>query len=313
MYVGSLFSGIGGIELGFMQAGCDVAWAIEKETSCCKTYNYNFPGVRLLKCDIRHAKLNDLASVDILTAGFPCQPFSVAGSQRGFDDPRGNLFYQVTRFAETFHPRFIFLENVSNLMEHDKGRTFITIHNELISRGYIIRYKVLRSSEYGGVPQIRDRIYIIAFRDVRDCDKFEFPPKMKLETDIESIVKRNEKKHNIYYYCEDGKKRYERLKRIVNRRDCIYRVYHDSIKPTMNHMCPTLTASMGTQRDQVPLLLDDYGIRKLTIKECLQFQGFPHSFRFPQNITIDDAYKQIGNSVTVPVVQRIAQVLLSLS
>ena len=305
MTVGSLFSGIGGIDLAFQQAGFEIKWAIEKDEACCKTYRYNFPSGNLLESDIHNVNLASLSKVDVIVAGFPCQSFSVAGKQRGFSDPRGNAFFEIQRYILWDEPRFVFLENVPNLIDHDNGKTFNVIHNVFSELGYVIRYRVLRSSLYGGVPQIRDRIYMVAFREQEDCDCFSFPDQIDMKFTIEDVLKRNTKKHNIYYYGADDPF-YHYAKRFVKRNDSIYRVYHDSIKITQNHMCPTLTASMGIRDNQVHLVLDDFGIRKLTVRECLAFQGFPKDFRFPQTITIFDAYKQIGNSVCVPVIKRIA-------
>lgn len=302
--VGSLFSGIGGIDLAFKQAGCRISWVIENDAACCKTYRHNFKDTMLIEQDVHFVDPSTLCSVDIITAGFPCQPFSVAGKQKGFDDARGHLFYEVGKFIRTHSPRFVFLENVPNLMEHDDGKTFLIVHNVLSGLDYSIKYMVMRASEYGGVPQIRDRIYIVAFRDQEDCDKFCFPGKMNLEVSIEDVLMRNQRKSDVYYYGEDDPF-YKKVSEIVVRHDSIYRVYHDSIKVTQNHMCPTLTASMGISKNQVPLVVDDYGIRKLTLRECLDFQGFPEEFYFPNSITINDAYKQIGNTVCVPVVRRI--------
>lgn len=244
MTVGSLFSGIGGIELAFSQAGFDVSWAIENDSACCKTYRSNYPDIELIESDIRNVDEKALQRVDIITAGFPCQPFSVAGKQRGFSDPRGNLFYEVGRFVAHIRPRFLFLENVPNLIEHDEGKTFLVIHNVLSELDYSIRYRVLRASKYGGVPQIRERIYIVAFRNQVDCDAFSFPDTQELTLSIEEVLQRSKKKHEIYYYKNDDPF-YKPASRIVTRTDSIYRVYHDSIKVTQNHMCPTLTASMG--------------------------------------------------------------------
>ena len=304
--VGSLFSGIGGIDIAFQQAGYKVAWAIEKDAACCRTYQHNFKDADLIESDIRNVDPSTVDRVDVITAGFPCQPFSIAGKQRGFGDERGHLFFEVGRFIKTHKPRFVFLENVSNLMEHNEGKTFLVVHDVLADLNYSIRYCVLRASEYGGVPQIRDRIYIVAFRDQEDCDRFEFPSKMDLEITIEDVLDRKQKKHDIYYYSAEDPF-YKDASKIVTRRDSIYRVYHDSIKVTQNCMCPTLTASMGISKNQVPLVIDDFGLRKLTLQECLDFQGFPKEYYFPNSITIDDAYKQAGNSVCVPVIRRIAE------
>lgn len=306
MRVGSLFSGIGGIDIGFEQAGFSIAWALEKDVAACKTYRANYPNVKLIENDIRNVDPKDLEKVDIITAGFPCQSFSIAGKQRGLSDPRGHLFYEIGRFIKEYKPRFVFLENVPNLMEHDEGKTFLIIHNVLSELDYSIRYRVLRASEYGNTPQIRDRIYIVAFREQSDCDRFVYPEKYPLDLNIETVLKRSERKHSVYYYDRNdifGQKAFS----IVNDRSSIYRVFNNDIKIINNHMCPTLTASMGAKKDQVPLVRDNYGVRKITIQECLDFQGFPKHFRFPHSITLDDAYKQIGNSVCVPVIKRIAE------
>ena len=309
--LGSLFSGLGGIDLAFAQAGCRVLWAVEWDSACCKTYRHNFHDTRVFESDIRHVDPIRLQRIDILSAGFPCQSFSVAGKQQGFLDPRGHMFYEVGRFIAALSPRFVFLENVPNLMEHDNGKSFLVVHNVLSDLNYSIRYRVLRASEYGGLPQIRDRIYIIAFREQEDCDRFCFPERIPLDKTIGSIIHREIKQKDLYYYKKEDPF-YAKAVQIVNRKDSVYRVYHDSIKITQNKMCPTLTASMGTQRNQIPLIKDDYGIRKLTVRECLDFQGFPDSYYFPRTISINDAYKQIGNTVCVPVVKRIAAQIIHL-
>ena len=306
--VGSLFSGIGGIDLAFLQAGYNISWAIENDPACCKTYRHNFQNCNLIEADIRDINPEKLQKVGTIVAGFPCQSFSVAGKQRGFKDDRGNLFFEIIRFAKSHNPEIIFLENVPNLMEHDNGKTFNIIHSKLVELGYYLRYRVLRASEYGNVPQIRDRIYIIAFKDISKCEKFNYPEPVSLNKNANHFINRHERKHDVYYYNESDAF-FKAAKHIVTRHDCVYRVYHESIKPVQNQMCPTLTASMGNTNNQCPLVHDDYGIRKLTLRECLDFQGFPKEFYFPNTITINDAYKQIGNSVCVPVVQRIANQL----
>lgn len=309
--VASLFAGIGGIELGFAQAGFQILWAIEKDHKCCLTYRHNHKEIPLIEADICNVDPHSLSTVDVIAAGFPCQPFSIAGRQRGFCDNRGNLFYEVIRFVQAIQPRVIFLENVQNLQEHDNGRTFITIHNALVESGYYIRYRVMRASEYGNVPQIRDRIYIVAFKDIADCDVFKFPDTIPLTVSIDNIINRHEEKNRVYYYQKNDLF-FAKVREIVTDQSSIYRVYHESIKITQNHMCPTLTASMGTQRDQAPLVIDNYGIRKLTLRECLDFQGFPKDFYFPNTITIEDAYKQCGNTVCVPVVKRVAERIIKI-
>jgi len=308
MKVGSLFSGIGGIDLGFIKAGFEIAWAVENNHASCETYRANFKNTPLIEQDIRKVNAEALPPVDVITAGFPCQAFSVGGRQQGFHDDRGNLFFEIARFIKAHKPRFIFLENVANLLQHDNGHTFHVIYNTLIEYGYYIRYRVMRASEYGNIPQIRDRIYIIAFREIKDCDSFYFPEPIELKTKIHDIIDRTKRARDVYYYTKSDPFSLAAQK-IVKQKDSIYRVYHSSIKITQNCMCPTLTASMGTQKNQVHLVRDNYGVRKLTPRECLRFQGFPDTFGFPRSITLDNAYKQIGNSVCVPVIQRIAEQL----
>lgn len=306
MTIGSLFSGIGGIDLGFQQAGFDILWAIEKNHASCETYRENLKTISLIKQDIRDVDASKLPAVEGIVAGFPCQAFSVGGNQNGFKDHRGNLYFEVIRFVEKHKPRFVFLENVANLLDHDSGRTFLTIYTSLNALGYCLRYRVMRASDYGNVPQIRDRIYIVAFKSISDCDCFCFPEPLKLQLTVDAIIDRGKPVRQMYY-CRDDSAFSKKARAIVVDRSKVYRVYRDSIKAIANGLCPTLTASMGAQRNQVPLIMDDYGVRKITPNECLKFQGFPSEFYFPNTITIDDAYKQVGNSVCVPVIRRIAE------
>jgi len=304
--VGSMFAGIGGICLGFKQAGFDIVWANEIDRAACNTYRHNFGESWLVRGDVRKISPHDIPSMDVLAAGFPCQSFSIAGTQKGFSDPRGNLFFEIARIIDIKRPRAIFLENVSNLVEHDDGRTFLVIYNSLAQFGYVVKYKVMEANVYANLPQPRSRIFLAAFLDIQDCDGFDFPKPIELTTGINNIINRSERKHEIYYYHQDSEVSRKFGKRIFDRR-YIYRISDKGLIRVRNNFCPTLTANMGTYPNRVPIVRDDFGIRKLTLRECLEFQGFPQDFRFPRNITINDAYKQIGNSVCVPVVRHIAE------
>ena len=309
----SMFAGIGGICLGFKQAGYEIVWANEKDKSACNTYRHNFGESWLCESDVRNVDPREIPDFDVLTAGFPCQPFSVAGEQKGFHDSRGNLFFEITRVIDVKRPKVVFLENVSNLVEHDNGQTFLVIYNSLAQFGYAVRYKVLDAHVYGNLPQPRSRIFIVAFSDYDMCDKFSFPDPIELNVGINDIIKRSEKKHHYYYYKQDSKVTQLYGNKIVDR-NYIYRISDrkdNGLIRVRNHYCPTLTANMGYYPDRVPIVCDDYGIRKLTHRECLDFQGFNVEYEFPKNITVDDAYRQIGNSVCVPVVKRIAEKIVS--
>ena len=300
----SLFSGIGGIDLGFIQAGFDIVWANEMDAAACRTYRHNFPNTNLIEGNIKRIATSDIPDCDVLTAGFPCQPFSIAGLQKGFKDRDGNLFFEITRIIDAKRPKVVFLENVPNLMEHDDGKTFLVIFNGLAQFGYTIYYRVLASNDYGNLPQIRKRIYIVAIREDISNRLYQYPEPMELTLKSSDIINRSVKQHDIYYYTEG--KMYDRLVAHMKDRKAIYRITDTEVRWTKNQMCPTLTANMGTHKDRVHVVWDDYGIRKMTLRECLDFQGFPKEFYFPNTITIDDAYKQIGNTVSVPVIARLA-------
>ena len=301
----SLFSGIGGIDLGFQQAGFDIVWANEIDCAACKTYRHNFENATLVEGDIHKISADSIPEFEVLTAGFPCQPFSIAGLQKGFKDRDGNHFFEITRIIDAKRPKVVFLENVPNLMEHDNGKTFLVIYNGLAQFGYSVYYRVLASNEYGNLPQIRKRIYIVAVRDDIADRVFVYPEQLPLTLQSSDIIKRSEKQHEIYYYTEP--EMYQHLASHMNDRKAIYRLTDTEVRWTKNMMCPTLTANMGTHKDRVHVVWDDFGIRKLTLRECLDFQGFPKEFYFPNSITINDAYKQIGNTVSVPVIKRIAE------
>ena len=310
MKVGSLFADIGGIELGFVQAGFKTIWANEIDKDACITYRYNFPNVKLFEEDIRKLDASKLEHIDVLTAGFPCQPFSVCGNKKGFKDERGNLFFEIMRIADELHPPIIFLENVANLTEHDNGRTFNIIHNELSCRDYFIRYLVADACDYG-VPQHRTRTYIVAFKSQESCEKFEFPKKCKIEKRIFDIIDKSVKT-NERYYLQPGTYQYSKMSGAIKDKDQIYRFSDYGVQSSKEGVSFTLKANMGTWHDRIPIIKDNYGIRKITPYEALALQGFPETFKF-QNISANQAYKQIGNSVCVPVVKKIAEQIVKLS
>ncbi len=304
MKVGSLFSGIGGIDLGFAQAGFQICWANEIDPDACKTYRLNFPSTRLIEGDIKDIEPRSLEPVDVITAGFPCQSFSVCGNQKGFNDKRGNLFFEIMRIIDVLNPVIVFLENVANLTEHDNGRTFNVIHNELVCRDYSIRYVIADACDYG-IPQHRTRTYIVAFKSQEMCDNFKFPDKCILEKRIFGIIDKTAKVEDSYYLKKDSNQ-YRKLTEFIKDDKQIYRFSDYGIQSSKDGISFTLKANMGTWRERVPYIKDNYGIRKITPYECLALQGFSQGYHFPK-IPISSAYKQCGNSVVVPVVKGIAE------
>ena len=304
--VASLFAGIGGIDLGFNQAGFEIVWANELDSAACKTYRANFDDERcLVEGDIRTINPESIPNIDVLVAGFPCQPFSIASKQAGFNDRRGNLFFEIAKVIDVKRPAVIFLENVKNLIEHDNGRTFLVIYNSLAQFGYYVKYKVLNALDYGNVPQNRERIFIVAFRDYEQCKKFEFPQPLKLSSKLFEIIDRTIQKPNYYYY--NNTVYYPILNQAITDSECVYKFTDINVRKSRRGICPTLTANMGTFPNRVPIIKDNYGIRKMTPMECLSLQGFPKDFTFSKEIKIEEAYKQAGNTVCVPVVKKIAE------
>ncbi len=301
--IGSLFAGIGGIEQGFLDTkGYEVLWANEIDTRACKTYKNNFDH-KLFEQDVKKLNTSLLQKIDVLTGGFPCQAFSIAGYQKGFRDERGNIFFEILRFLDELHPRIIFLENVKNLQNHDSGRTFSVVKHQLEDRGYHLKYKVLNSAEYGNIPQNRERIYIVGFRNKNEFNNFEFPQPIQLTKTIQDFL--DSEAEDKYYYNDS--KYYSQLKQEIKKTDTIYQLRRVYVRENKNKLCPTLTANMGTGGHNVPLIKDTRDIRKLTPRECARFQGFPDSFILDNSLPQSALYKQIGNSVSIPVISVMAR------
>lgn len=301
----SLFSGIGGIDLGFIQAGFQVVWANEIDKDAAKTYRYNFGTSHLVEKDIRDVHVDEIPDFDVLIAGFPCQPFSVLGRQKGFADPRGQLFFEITRIVQNKRPRVVFLENVANLLEHDDGKTFLAVYNALVPHGYTLRYRVMDAIDYGNIPQHRTRIFVVAFRDLEACDRFCFPEEIRRTKKLNDVLYRNQQ-HDPIYYLEKQSISRDLAKKFAADKNALCQYQAKSKSYSMHRVCPTLVASMGDFPERIPVIQDDAGIRRITPYECLALQGFPADFRLP-NISLSSAYKQCGNSVVVPVVRRIAE------
>ena len=188
--IASFFAGVGGIDLGFEQTGAfKTVYANEFDPSPVQTFEQNFP-IKVDCRDIHEVKASEIPDFDVMLAGFPCQAFSVAGYRQGFNDEkgRGTLFFELVRIMKIKKPKIVFLENVKNLVSHDNGNTFNTIINELKKQHYFVKYAVLNAMEYGNIPQNRERIYIVAFKDKIAYQHFEFPFPVKLTTKLSDII-----------------------------------------------------------------------------------------------------------------------------
>lgn len=307
--VAAFFSGVGGIELGFEQTGeFRVVYANEFDKNARITYKENHPSVFLDGRDIREVRPEDIESdIDIVIGGFPCQAFSIAGYRKGFEDERGDLFFEMFKHIKKKRPRAIFIENVKNMVTHDHGNTFKVIRETLTMNGYFIKWKVLNGKDHGNVPQNRERIYIVGFTSKEAYNKFEFPEKVELTTTIHDIIDFESTKIDDYFYYKKGRQPfYDLLEETIVSQDTIYQWRRQYVRENKSGVVPTLTANMGTGGHNVPLIKADNGIRKLTPRETFNVQGFPQDYILP-NISNGQLYKQAGNSVVVPVIKRIAE------
>lgn len=298
-----LFAGIGGIRLGFEKNGFETVFANDFDPYCKATYDLNFKGAHLEVGDIAKIASSKIPDFDILLGGFPCQPFSIAGYRKGFlDTGRGDLFFEIIRIIREKKPKAVFLENVKNLKSHDSGRTFAIITTALADLGYHVKHAVLNSMQYGGVPQNRERIYIVGFRNKKQYDAFEFPEPAPLQIEVADLLEKTVDKK--YYY--DRSPLLPLLKDLVRERGVVYQWRRRYVRQNKSGVCPTLTANMGTGGHNVPLIRDHKGIRKLTPRECARLQGFPNTYKMPAELPDSRLYKQIGNSVTTTVIERVA-------
>ena len=305
-----LFAGIGGFHYALSSFGAKCVFASEWDKYAAETYETNFN----LKPhgDVTLIKENTIPNHDILCGGFPCQAFSISGKQKGFEDTRGTLFFDIARIISYHKPKIVFLENVKNLAKHDSGKTFQTILQTLDNLGYNVFSKVLNSSNFG-LPQNRERVYIVGFEKSINSENFKFPENLNIPISLEDVLEDNPNDAKIiersdieiykdFYIEEDifgnrtlpnkpiqiGK---------VNKGGQGERIYHPA-----GHAI-TLSAYGGGVGSKTGLYKINNRIRKLSTRECARIQGFPDSFII--NPTQTQAYKQFGNSVSINVLQAI--------
>lgn len=321
--VGSLFAGIGGFCAAYRRAGAQLSWANELDPHACRTYRANFPHQLIEKSIIDLEVQGDcLSPVDILTAGFPCQPFSKAGNKLGFADRRGQMFFEIIRLIKEFgadKPKILFFENVSNFKTHDGGRTFATVKEEVKKAGYWFSEpdaRILNTRLHSVIPQNRERIFMVAYsQDHFSANPFVFPEREPEENRrvVRDYLDLSERAPHIHYFKESSQ--YYPLFRdsiAAGDPDGIYQLRRIYVRENKSNSCFTLTASMGLGGHNVPVIKDQWGIRRLTPKECANLQGFDTSsadswYQLPKDVADIQLYKQIGNAVTVPLVQKMAE------
>lgn len=306
-----LFAGVGGFRLALQNLGGKCVFSSEWDKNAQITYKTNFGDTPFGDITLDETKEKIPADFDLLCAGFPCQAFSIAGYQKGFSDTRGTLFFDVEQIIQKHKPKAIFLENVKNLVAHDKGKTF-KIMLEILEQKlhYKVYYKVLNSMTHANIAQNRERIFIVAFdpTKVKNYQDFKFPTEVTLLRNIKDFLDPNKQDEKFYY--TKNHKYYKQLSQIITKQDTVYQWRRIYVRENKSNVCPTLTANMGTGGHNVPIIKDDFGIRKLTPKECFAFQGYPINKYILPNIATSKLYLQAGNSITVPMIERIGKEII---
>jgi DNA (cytosine-5)-methyltransferase 1 len=300
-----LFAGTGAFSYAFHSTNkVETVFANDLLESSESIFNLNNT-VKLTKKDLITIKENEIPEFNILTGGFPCQPFSIAGAQKGFDDERSNVFWKILSIIKAHSPKVVILENVKNLQSHENGITFKIIIENLTNCGYHVKHNIINTCKVTHIPQNRERIYIVCFKDKSLFDKFNMDFDKIENSNIMDLL--DEDVPEKYYYT-DKSAIYNELKQNVTshiKNNTIYQYRRYYVRENKHNVCPTLTANMGTGGHNVPIILDDKGIRKLTPRECFNLQGFPKDYKLPV-LADSKLYSLAGNAVSIPVVTLIA-------
>lgn len=303
MQVASLFCGIGGLDKGFVDAGYNIVWANDFDKYAVETYNANYSTPATL-ADITEFPLEKIPEFEVLIGGFPCQPFSMMGQQKGFEDTRGTLFFRIAEIIDyqikvrNHKPRAIILENVRALRTHDNGHTFARI-KEILSDD--LEYQVfdmnLNSADYG-VPQTRNRTYIVCFAN-EEVKEFSAPPTLELTYHLQDVLETNVP--DKYFLTEKIKKT------ILSNGSGGWEAKAETDLPIARPLCATMAKMHRASQDNY--VTQEKGLRRLTPRECARLQGFDsaqgHDFKIP--VSDCQAYKQFGNAVTVNVARAVAE------
>lgn len=291
MRVLSLFCGCGGLDKGFDETGYNIVWANDFDKYAVETYKANF-GDNVILGDINEIELNSLPEFDVLIGGFPCQPFSMMGAEKGFEDTRGTLFFRIAeilkyKIDQGRKPRTVILENVRSLRTHNKGKTFKTIKRVLENElNYKVFDQVLNTADYG-IPQTRNRTYIVCFAN--DNAEFEFPDKQELNLTLQDLL---ETEVDDKYFLSE-----RILPTILSDGTGGYKAKSEIDLKIARPLCATMAKMHRACQDNY--VTQNNRVRRLTPRECARLQGFPDDFVIP--VSDSQAYKQFGNAVTVNV------------
>lgn len=305
-----LFAGTGAFSHVLRAKGVECVFANDCVESSKEIYTNNHPEHPFVLGNLNDIDVYTIPDHDLLCAGFPCQPFSIAGKKEGFNDPRSNVFWKILEIVQHHGPAVLLLENVKNLRTHDGGKTFDVIYTSLSDLGYYIKYCILDTSKITHIPQHRERIYIMAFREKDMYNQFKFEFDVVENEPISSFL--DDSVPSKYYYTSKLQVFpviHSSVVKPIHTMNTVYQYRRRYVRENKSNRCPTLTANMGAGGHNVPIILDTKGIRKLTPRECFNLQGFPADYILP-NISDSSLYKLAGNAVSVPVVKLIVDNLI---
>lgn len=292
-----LCAGTGAFSLA-LKDYCKVVYANDFEQNSKIIYDLNFDD-KLTLGDLMEIDVKSIPDHDVLTCGFPCQGFSISGKRLGFEDKRSSIFWKLLDIIRLRKPKYVILENVKNIITHGGGETFNLIKRSFDDLEYNFQHLVLDTAKHSGIPQHRERVYMVCtLKKISDL-KLDYVEKKPLVDFLEIPVP------NKYYYSNRSKI-FDVLEKDVIKKDTFYQYRRTFVRENKSNECPTLTANMGTGGHNVPIIRDDVGIRKLTPRECFNLQGFPEDYKLPQ-VADSHLYKLAGNAVTIKVVQSLAK------
>lgn len=314
-----LFAGAGTFSLGFKSVlgdALEVVFANDFCKASKQIYDLNHSNDSTL-ADLTTLPSESIPDHDLLTAGFSCQPFSIAGKRAGFSDDRSNVVWKMFDIIRVKRPAVVLFENVKNLLTHNNGNTFKSITDRLTELGYFYKYAVLNTCDITGIPHHRERLYIAGFKDKASCGRFNFEFELVPKRKVRDFLCQNTP-DKYYYTFNDGtqpprsinKDILDAIVANVNEHistDAVYQFRRVYVRKNQSKVCPTLTANMGGGGHNVPIIKDDRGIRKITPRECFNLQGFDESYEFPPKMSDSALYKLAGNGVTLDIVRLIAQ------
>ena len=320
----ALFAGLGGFIAAASRCGFKTIYANDNNDACCETLRKSYPKLIVSNKDIRElslrSELDSKKEIDLLSAGFPCQSFSIAGDNLGFEDPRGQLFFEIIRICKELEnpPKILLLENVAHLKQYNNGSRLSVILQELRSAGYWIRDKhamILNSKDLCNSAQNRERLYIVAYHS-KHFKKNYFDAEMKSENgspaeSLWEIINTTERCDDSYY-LPHGSKYWNMIKSAAKSygKNYLFQIRRTSVRTCPENTCPTLTANMGGGGHNIPFLIDKFGVRKLTEKECLRLQGYRDiEVKFPEKLSKVLKYSMIGNAIYPKVAELIIKQL----